>query len=79
MPKRIPIAEARRVAEAQGCKQVVLLAWDGDLIHIVTYGVTKEHCRAAAKSGQALNKWLNSKSPRTVTMFDGEDDGGGED
>lgn len=72
MPKRIPIAEARRVAEAQNCKQVVLLAWDGELVHIVTYGQTKADCRQAAKAGRALNEWLDSKSPKTLTMFDGD-------
>jgi hypothetical protein len=48
MPKRIPIAEARRVAEAHGLKQVVLLGFDGEKTHIVTYGVTAEDCRQAA-------------------------------
>jgi hypothetical protein len=48
MVKCIPIAEARRVAEAHGLKQVVLLGFDGDKTHVVTYGVTKEDCRQAA-------------------------------
>ena len=69
MPKRIPIAEAKRVAEAQGCKQIVILAWDGSLVHIVTYGIDKEQCAHAAKSGNALNKWLNSKYPVKLDMF----------
>jgi hypothetical protein len=69
MPKRIPIAEAKRVAEAQNCRQVVLLAWDGELVHIVTYGQTKEDCADAARSGKALNQWLASKSPVSLTMF----------
>lgn len=72
MPKRIPIAEARRVAAAQGCKQVVLLAWDGERVHIVTYGVTKEDCRQAADAGKTLNQWLASKSPRVLSMFEGD-------
>lgn len=71
MPKRIPIAEAKRVAEAQKCKQVVLLAWDGSLVHIVTYGQTEEDCRQAAQSGRALDKWMKSRSAHVLTMFEG--------
>jgi hypothetical protein len=48
MTKRIPIAEARRVAEAHGLTQVVLLGFDGERVHVVTYGATKEDCRQAA-------------------------------
>ena len=48
MVKRIPIAEAKRVAEAQGLKQVLLLGWDGEQTHIVTYGVTKKDCEEVA-------------------------------
>lgn len=73
MPKRIPIAEARRVAQAQGCKQVVLTAWDGRLVHIVSYGVTKEDCRQAARGAQAMKQWLRSKSPVELVMYDGEE------
>ncbi len=69
MPSRIPIAEAKRVAESQKCKQVVLLAWDGDLVHIVTYGVDKKECKEAAKSGKALRAWLDSKYPINLEMF----------
>lgn len=65
MPKRIPIAEA------QGCKQVVLTAWDGNLVHIVSYGVTKEDCRQAARGAKAMKDWLRSKSPTELVMYDG--------
>ena len=50
MPKRIPIAAARRVAEAHDLKQVVLLGFDGELTHVVTWGATKADCEAAAKA-----------------------------
>ena len=49
MPKRVPITAAAR--------QVVVLAYDGDRIHVVTYGVTKKV--------QAAKSWIMSalKSP----------------
>lgn len=50
MTNRIPIAEAKRVAEAHGLKQVILLGWDGERVHVVTYGVTKADCEAAARA-----------------------------
>jgi hypothetical protein len=50
MTRRIPITEAKRVADAQGLSQVVLLGWDGERRHIVTYGKTKTDCEAAAKA-----------------------------
>lgn len=54
MPKRIPIATAKAVAEKHGLTQVILLGWDGERTHIVTYGVTKADCEAAA---QAQDFW----------------------
>lgn len=58
MPKRIPIAEAKRVAEAHGLRQVVLLGFDGERTHIVTYGVTKADCDQAATAQQ----WWSGKT-----------------
>ncbi len=50
MPKRIPIATAKEVAEKHDLKQVLLIGWDGELIHLVTYGKTKADCKIAAKA-----------------------------
>lgn len=50
MGKRIPIAEARRVADAHNLRQVLLIGFDGELVHIVTYGKTKADCVLAAKA-----------------------------
>ena len=50
MPKRIPISTAKAVAEKHDLKQVLLIGWDGELVHVVTYGKTKEDCAAAAKA-----------------------------
>lgn len=50
MPKRIPITTARQVAEKHGLEQVLLIGFDGERVHIVTYGSTKENCAKAAKA-----------------------------
>ena len=50
MPKRLPIAAAQAVAEKYDLSQVLLIGWDGERVHVVTYGKTKADCEAAAKA-----------------------------
>ena len=50
MPKRIPISTAKQVAEKHDLKQVLLIGWDGERVHVVTFGVTKDDCAKAAKA-----------------------------
>jgi hypothetical protein len=50
MTKRIPILAAKNVADKYGLKQVLLIGWDGERVHVVTYGKTKADCEAAAKA-----------------------------
>lgn len=50
MPKRIPIATAKEVAEKHDLRQVLLIGYDGERVHVVTYGKTKADCAAAAKA-----------------------------
>lgn len=69
MPKRIPITAAKRVAQEQGLKQVVLLAYDGDRIHVVTYGETKKDCDQAAASGRWIMSALRSSVPIEPPTF----------
>ena len=58
--KRIPISAGRLIAEKYGYDQVIIIARkcgeiaDGAGESVVTYGVNKEHCRAAAKTGDFL-------------------------
>lgn len=56
--QRIPIAAARRIAEAYGQQQVILVTWDGGTTHVVTYGTTLEHCRQAAQGGNVVKRAL---------------------
>jgi hypothetical protein len=58
MPVHIPISAAKQVAKDQGLKQVILAAWDGELTHIVTYGVSVEDCDQAAQGGDRIKKAL---------------------
>jgi hypothetical protein len=48
MPKRIPITTAKAVAEKHDLSQVLLIGWDGERVHVVTYGKTKKDCDQAA-------------------------------
>jgi len=58
MPQRIPISAARQVGQRFDCPQVIVLAWDGELTHIVTWGKTLEDCSQAADGGNRLKeKW----------------------
>lgn len=70
MPKRVPITAAKRLAQEQGLKQVVVLGYDGDLVHVVTYGATKADCAAAAASGKWIMSALNSPVPIVPPTLD---------
>jgi len=58
MPRRIPIAAAKRFARENGLNQVVVIAWDGECRHVVTYGAPLEDSAQAAESGNALKRYL---------------------
>lgn len=59
MPKHIPILAAKDIAKAHDCRQVIVVAWDGERTHVVTYGVTDEECLQAAEGGNRVKKALN--------------------
>jgi hypothetical protein len=54
MPARIPIKAAKDVANIYKCRQVILMAWDGERTHCVTYGKTVEDCDQAARGGNRI-------------------------
>ena len=64
MPKRIPIAAARRIAETYGYDQVLIygrkVGTDPDPHgeHLTTYGVNAEHCGVAARMADVLKKFM---------------------
>jgi len=55
-PKRIPIKAAKEVAEKLGLRQVILVAWDGEATHVITYGETEEDCAQAAIGGNKIKR-----------------------
>lgn len=57
MPKRIPIAAARRFGREHNLRQVVILGYDGETVHVTTWGKTKADCGQAAVAG----KWWAGK------------------
>ncbi len=50
MPKRIPISTAKEVAEKHDLRQLLLIGWDGEQVHVVTYGKNQKDCEQAAKA-----------------------------
>jgi hypothetical protein len=58
VPSRIPIKAASEIAKKYDCRQVIVLAWDGKLTHVVTFGKSVEDCAQAAAGGNTLKaKW----------------------
>jgi hypothetical protein len=47
---KIPVIAAKNVAHQYGLKQCLLIGWDGEMVHVVTYGRTKADCDAAARA-----------------------------
>lgn len=58
MPKRIPIKAAKEFAKNHGLSHVIIMAYDGELNHVVTYGDTVENCAQAADFGNKLKDAL---------------------
>lgn len=58
MPQDIPFEAARDFAEKHDCRMVVVVAWDGEQTHVVTYGVSEEECDRAAEGGNSVKRAL---------------------
>jgi len=76
MPKRIPISAASAIGDQYpDLSQVILVAWDGKLTHVVTWGRTTENCAQAAEGGNLVKRALgwpenlcNEKPSRVKTL-----------
>ena len=66
MPKRIPIATAKAVAEKHGLRQVLLIGYDGERVHVVTYGVTKDDCEKAAIEATEQGRHSHGREQRHI-------------
>jgi hypothetical protein len=75
VPNRIPISTAKRVAKDHDLQQIILVAWDGTLMHVVTYGKSVKDCDQAAQGGNRVKAalgWpeiLQSAEPSRVTKL----------
>lgn len=58
MPERLPVSAAEKVCKEYKCKQVIIVAWDGERTHVVTYGITKLDCKQAAHASDLLKPHL---------------------
>jgi hypothetical protein len=73
MPRRIPVKAAEQIGREHDCRQVIVLAFDGELTHIVTWGKSEVDCSQAADGGNALKKkwgWpeCNDQPSRVVKL-----------
>jgi len=58
MPKHLPVSDVRELGKKHALKQAILLAWDGERSHVVTWGITQEDCAQAAEGGNKLKAAL---------------------
>lgn len=56
MSTSIPIEAAKHVCEMYDCRHVIILAWDGESTHVVTYGESAEDSDIAAESANYIKK-----------------------
>lgn len=73
---KLPIKDARDIAEARGWDQVIIVArrvGDNGYEHVVTYGRGTAQCRAAARAGNAIKhhlmKWPSALFDSALRIF----------
>jgi hypothetical protein len=59
VPETIPVLAAEDICKAYGCSQAIVLAFDGERTHVVTYGTTAEDAAMAAAGGNTLKQAMN--------------------
>jgi len=70
----IPVSTLQALAETLQLRQVILVAWDGDTTHVVTYGGTAEDSANAAAGGNRVKTMLDwpaslqSESPKVAAL-----------
>lgn len=71
MPQKIPVKALKDFAKSQGLTHAILLAHDGSLDHVVTYGADVNKCSQAADFGNRLKKemgWPDSLQAHPSTV-----------
>lgn len=54
----LPVSAAERLATEHGQHQVIVLCWDGQRTHVVTWGDTPETAAQAAEAGNRIKRFL---------------------
>jgi hypothetical protein len=75
--QRIPITAGRRIAEAYGYDQVVIIAraiGEGGTEHVTTYGVDKANCVVAAHIGNFIKHKIMQWPEHSPTLQPPGDD-----
>lgn len=57
-PVNIPISSVQKYARAHNLRQVIMLGWDGQDTHIVSYGETIDDCDQAAAGANKVKEFL---------------------
>jgi hypothetical protein len=58
MTDRLPVVVAQDIAASYGQQQVIVVTWDGQQTHVVTYGVSLQDCDQAAQGGDLVKAAL---------------------
>lgn len=71
----MPVYAAERVAVEFHCRQVIVVAWDGERTHVVTFGHTADDSDQAAQGGNFVKTALgwpeqlcNTESPKVTEL-----------
>ena len=70
----IPISTAQSIAESLELRQVIIVAWDGEKVHVVTYGGSESDSANAASGGNRIKRALgwpehtDSESPKVLAL-----------
>lgn len=70
----IPISAAQALAECLDLRQVIIVAWDGEVTHVVTYGGSVRDSANAAAGGNLVKRalgWpdnLDTESPKVLAL-----------
>lgn len=63
MSRKLPVKMTEKIAKEYDLRQVVVIAFDGESQHCVTYGRTKMECEKAAAAGKFWGQILRLDDP----------------
>jgi hypothetical protein len=69
----VPVEDAKKIALERGFDQIIIIArkvGDGGFESVTTYGINKEHCEVAAKTGDFLKYKVMGWEPNQPLVED---------